>query len=387
MLDRVRMRMGFWDSVRSFFRSTPALPARPWHFVDDSEWAERLGAHDLAQAQVYGDWLEERGDTRAELIRQAAEPQFSDFVRTHATALFAEWGVHLVKPPEYGRPALEPSWRHGVLHGLSVRTEQPWVDAVGLVALPIAAHLRDFAVGVRPDSLGADDEALGALEVIGRRLPRLTSLFAGDFLYPSECEMSWAHVGNLSAAWKHFPALTTFKARGVVEALGDIDAPHLTHFVRETGSLTKGELESITRARWPKLTHLEVWFGDANYGADCTVEDVRPLLASTPPPALISLGLKNFEFVDGLISPLLESAWLKQVKHLDLSMGVLTDEGADELLRSRSRLAHLESLDLSRNLLSERHLPELKAICRQVVVEGQRLGEMDEDMRYVAVSE
>jgi hypothetical protein len=122
--------------------------------------------------------------------------------------------------------------------------------------------------------------------------------------------MSWSHVGNLSAAWKHVPALATFKARGVVEALGDIDAPNLTHFVRETGSLTKGELESITRARWPKLTHLEVWFGDENYGADCTVEDVRPLLASTPPPGLISLGLKNFEFADGLISPLLDSAWL-----------------------------------------------------------------------------
>jgi len=376
--------MGFWDSVRSLFRSTPPPPPLTWRFVDDSEWAERLGTHDLAQAQVYADWLEERGDTRAELIRRSADPGFEAFVRANAVPLFAEWGVLLSGLSSAGRPHLEPQWRHGVLTGLGVRGDAPWANADQLVRLPIASHLRSLSIGATADG---EDGTSEVLERIGARLPALTDLFVGDFFRPDECEMSWAQVGDLSATWKAFPNLTSFKARGLVEKLGDIDAPLLTHFVRETSGLGKDELGAIARARWPKLTHLEVWFGDENYGADCAVDDVRPLLASTPPVGLTSLGLKNFEFADGLISPLVESAWLKQVKHLDLSMGVLSDEGADELLRSRSRLAHLESLDLSRNLLSERHLAELKAVCRQVVVEGQRLGEMDEDMRYVAVGE
>lgn len=379
--------MGLWDSVRSFFGGTPAVPAAPpltWRFVDDAQWNDRLGEHDLVQAQVYADWLEEQGDTRAELIRRSADPGFDAFVGANAVPLFAEWAGLLSKKSSAGRPQLEPQWRHGVLTGLCVRGDAPWADADQLVRLPIASHLRSLSIGATADG---EDGTSEVLERLGARLPGLTDLFIGDFIYPSECEMSWAQVGDLSATWKAFPNLTSFKARGMVEKLGAIDAPRLTRFVCETSSLGKEALSSVVRARWPRLTHLELWFGDENCGANCTVDDVRPLLASPPPAGLISLGLKNFEFTDGLISPLLESAWLRQVKHLDLSMGVLTDEGADELLRSRSRLAHLESLDLSRNLLSERHLAELKAVCRQVLVEGQRLGEMDEDMRYVAVGE
>lgn len=382
--------MGLWDRIRGLFGGAP--PAReaenagaplPWKFVDDAEWAERLGAHDGSQAQIYGDWLEERGDTRAELIRRAADPGFEAFVRENATALFAEWARHL-DAERSRRARLETDWRHGVLRGLAVRTERAWQDAAELLALPVTAHVRSLALGAGAEQEGPTPERL---ELISQRAPRLTSLFAGDFVYPDECEMSWAQVGDLSAVWRHFPALSSFKARGVVASLGDIDAPNLTHFVRETSGLTKDEISAIARARWPKLTHLEVWFGDENYGANCVVEDVKPLLAAPPPPGLISLGLRNFEFADGLISPLLESAWLGQVKHLDLSLGVLTDEGADELLRSRSRIAHLETLDLSKCLLSERHLEELKVACRKVVVDGQRLDEMDEDMRYVAVGE
>lgn len=383
--------MGLWDSLRSLLSGTAAPPTPPleWRFVDDREWAERLDAleregADPTLVQVYGDWLEERGDTRAELLRRFGKPGFDDFVHAHAATLFADWAPQRLRPRERQRPALGLEWRQGVLFGLSVRTESPWTDARELVTRPLCAHLRAVGIGARPESEEATAEAL---EHLARHVPRLRSLHVGDFVYPDECEMSWARAGDLSSTWKLMPTLTSFKAQGLVGDLGDIVAPNLTRFVRETSGLTKQELASITHARWPDLTHLELWFGAEQYGAECSIDDLRPLLAKAPPPHLTSLGLRNCEFADELMGVLLGSPWLRQVKRLDLSLGTLTDEGAAELLSSRVRVAHLEALDLSRNLLGEQHLAELASVCGAVSLEGQRREDMEEDLRYVAVGE
>lgn len=199
--------------------------------------------------------------------------------------------------------------------------------------------------------------------------------------------MSWAQTGELSALWSVAPQLTEVKVRGLVEDLGSIAAPNLLRFTRETSGLKRSELSSILAATWPKLEHLELWFGDANYGAEPSAEDAAPLLEGKGLPALSSLGICNFEFIDALVERLVHSPLLPRLKRLDLSKGCLTAEGAEVLIRHRARFAHLEAIDLSQNLVSEAAQAELRAALPKVTLDGQRLDELEEDMRFVAVGE
>ena len=377
--------MGLLERLTAWLRGPPPEPPRTWTFVDDAEWQERLsGDFDFATAQVYGDWLEERGDTRAELIRAAGTPGFDDFVRSNARSMLAELApAFLEEVGDGARRDVDLEWRFGVLVGFALRGETPWERLPQLRWLPIARHLRRLALAPgRPHTRGAEAGDFDTLT----HFHALDDLFVGDFEYPTECEMSWAELGDLSTLWRAVPKLKRLKLRGLVRDFGVIELPALTHFTWETSGHARQNLASLLDARLPKLEHLELWFGDPNYGAECSVDDVRPLLHRDL-PLVTSLGLKNFEFTDGLVEPLLGSPLLPRLRRLDLSLGCLTDEGADELLRGRARLSHLEVLDLSRNVLSDAHFAELKTLCREVRLEGQRRDEMDDDMRYVAVGE
>jgi hypothetical protein len=380
--------MGLWDSLRAFFAPTPASnpERREWRFVDDGEWLARLDTP--GTLGVYADWLEEHGDARFELIRRFGTERFTPFLEANAEALFGPLAKSLLLDPttrlRAGRRAqLEPHWQGGVLRGVSVRTERVLDDTLTLLRLPIARTVRRLAFGVPLDSLL--DEA--PAKELATLTPRIDELFFGDFVYPDECEMSWARLEDLSRVWKTFPALQRFKARGLVESLGEIDAPVLTHFARETSGLTKAELRSITTARWPKLTHLEVWFGDTNYGAECDVRDVEPLLQRSM-PALVSLGLCNFEFCDLLLERLLASPLLRQLKRLDLSKGALGAEGVSLLVKNRAAFEHLEVLDLSECQLSPTEVAQLEGLCAVVNLDDQREPwDDDGSARYVAVGE
>ena len=390
--------MGLWDRIRGVFGGAPAKAADPslvradWRFVsDDGEWAARVaGEPDASVWPVFADWLEEQGDARAELIRRSlAGNAFDAFVDANAAevlGLLASRERRTVSPGD--RPLLELEWRHGLLHGAGVRTEDVWADVGHLLRLPVARYLARLSVGL--GSNGALDSATTAETLQTLATPgaaHLRSLFVGDFEYPTECEMSWAQTGELSALWTAAPQLTEVKVRGLVEDLGRIAAPNLVRFTRETSGLKRSELSSILEARWPKLEHLELWFGEANYGAEPTAEDAAPLLEGKGLPALTSLGLCNFEFIDALVDRLVSSPLLPRLKRLDLSKGCLTAEGAGMLVRHRDRFAHLEAIDLTQNLVSEAAQAELQAALPRVQLDGQRLDELEEDMRFVAVGE
>ncbi len=46
----------------------------------------------------------------------------------------------------------------------------------------------------------------------------------------------------------------------------------------------------------PKIKHLELYYGTDEYGGDCSIAEVIPLLGRTDLPKLEYLGLKNSEF-------------------------------------------------------------------------------------------
>lgn len=389
--------MGLWDRIRGVFGGAPAKAADPslvradWRFVaDDAEWAGRIaGDPDASVWPVFADWLEEQGDARAELIRRAlAGDAFDAFVDANASDVLGLLASRERKTHDRSdRPLLELEWHNGLLRGAGVRTDKVWDDVGHLLRLPVARYLARLSVGLGDNGALEAATTAEALQTLAGHAAHLRSLFLGDFVYPDECEMSWAQTGELSALWTVAPQLTELKIRGLVEDLGRIAAPNLVRFTRETSGLKRSELASILEAHWPKLEHLEVWFGDENYGAEPTAEEVAPLLEGKGLPGLTSLGLCNFAFADALVERLVSSPLLPRLKRLDLSKGCLTAEGAQVLARHRDRFAHLEALDLSQNLLSEEAQAELQAALPRVQLDRQRLDELEEDMRFVAVGE
>jgi len=77
---------------------------------------------------------------------------------------------------------------------------------------------------------------------------------------------------------------------------------------------------------------------------------------------------------------------LPQLTRLDLSMGVMTDEGAELLAARKDAFQHLAELDVSRNYLTKAGLAALKGIAKSVVSTEQCETD-DPEYRHPSVGE
>jgi hypothetical protein len=199
-------------------------------------------------------------------------------------------------------------------------------------------------------------------------------------------QISWYHVGDVAPLWRAAPGLESIHIIAGEFELGTIVAPGLKHAIFKTGGLSKASGLSIARASAPKLEYLDVYYGDDNYGGDCTVKDVQPLLDRTDLPALRHLGLMNAMFTDELCAQLPRAKILRQLRELDLSLGCMTDVGAAALAEHRDAFAHLDVLDVTENYLSPTGVAALKGLAKRVIADEQRDDE-DPEYRHPCVSE
>jgi uncharacterized protein (TIGR02996 family) len=346
---------------------------------------------------VYGDWLQAQGDPRGELVAlHAALREKPDDAKRRDEA-----AAHLLKHKDalLGEVAeyteyLELTWHLGFLEKVAVKltyeANDEGISAEGdvlpaLFQSPSARFLRGLTLGCV--SFEGDNNYAEAIKRIAKDAPKtLKDLYIGDFT-SEECELSWSGLGKAAPLWQAFPKLEKVRLRAGSMDLGTLDLPECRELVIETGGLTKDELKAVAKAQWPKLEKLELWFGDDNYGADCTVKDVRALLDGAGMPRLQWLGLRNADFVNELVPELATAKVLPRLKTLDLSMGVLTHPGAEALLKHWDAFGHLERLDLSESLLAAADVERLTAKSKAVVADDQRGDGTDEDDRYVAVGE
>jgi hypothetical protein len=137
--------------------------------------------------------------------------------------------------------------------------------------------------------------------------------------------------------------------------LGDIDLPALRSFDIWTGGFTSANMVSITAARWPLLERLALRFGDPGegLGGTCILDDILPLLASAELPNLMHLGLGNAAFIDQAIPYLARSPLLRQLRTLDISLGMLSDAGAEALLTHADAFSHLAWIDVSDSFIRD----------------------------------
>jgi hypothetical protein len=113
------------------------------------------------------------------------------------------------------------------------------------------------------------------------------------------------------------------------------------------GGLSSENLRSISGAIWPQVERLEVFCGDPTVGdVSGSIDDIMPILSGEGLPRLRHLGLTCCGFLDDLVGRLDQMAILPQLTTLDFSLGALSDEAENVLYEKRTRLSHLQILQL-----------------------------------------
>lgn len=228
---------------------------------------------------------------------------------------------------------------------------------------------------------------IAEIAALAERMPDLRALFLAD-MTPDECEISWIQHGDITPLFAAFPALEVLRVRGSKGlTLAPVTHTALRELTFETGGLPGEVARAVAASDFPALEHLELWFGEEEYGCDATLPDIAPVLAGERLPALRHLGLRNCEFADLLAAALAEAPIVPRLTSLDLSLGLLSDEGVEALLDGRP-LTHLTSLDLHWHVISDDGLERLGSALPAVRIDtSESQTEEAEDERYVAVGE
>jgi len=331
---------------------------------------------------VYGDWLEEAGDPRGELVaiqaQHARDPGNPELLaaqralfRRHADVLLGGLDGFL-SPRGRAGPLLRLSWEYGFIWTANVTATGHSTDELvaGLRALlehPSARFLHALSLGAPPDNDWG--RVISLLVETGEHPLRI--LFLGDSSPASpDPRPAFAPLGDLSCLWPAVPYLACLELRGGTMTVGRLDLPSLRELVVETSALQRETVRALCSRRWPHLEKLVLWFGDRR--CTSTLADLELLFDGTLFPALRHLGLRNCAFVDRACHALAGAKITRQLRVLDLSLGVLTELGADALLSGRSALSNLAVLDLHHHYIGPHARAALSDLARFVDLTGGR---------------
>lgn len=258
-----------------------------------------------------------------------------------------------------------------------------------LLAEPEVGKLEALVVGAWCfDSTRSSADIVEMLAASASLLGRLRALFVGDIMV-EEQEISWIRQSDISPLFLGLPGLRTLRVRGGDGLeVGTIRHDELRELAFETGGLPGRVIRSVATAALPQLERLELWLGEEGYGYDGTLDMLEPLLDAGRFPRLRYLGIKNSPHQDDIARMVAASPILEQLEILDLSMGALTDAGAEALLAS-GKLGTLATLDIHHHYVSDGVVARLRQAVAQVddaaVQQGDESG--GEVYRYIAVSE
>ena len=352
--------------------------------------------YDTGSYSVLADWLQDRGDPRGELIAlqlaNKARPAI-DLIDASAAYFLGPLAEH-VKCYDglYYKPAPDAfTWRFGFIHAARMSYNQYWNSEFKgdiaqvlelLLGHPSGRFLTELTMMYNDDP--ADDDLQQLIDVLAKLAPQtLRRIIIGDDVD----QISWYHVGNLSELWHAVPKLDVLEIEAGSFTLGKIELPSLRRAVFKTGSLSTASGKALATASWPRIEHLEIYYGDEMYGGDCSMKQVQPLLDRTDLKSLTELGLMDSMFADELCIALPRAKIVPQLRKLDLSCGMMTDEGARTLATHADAFAHLEVLDVSDNYLSSDGIKAVKRIAKKVITDTQKDDDGDPEMRWVSVGE
>ena len=236
------------------------------------------------------------------------------------------------------------------LAGKKVRNFEPEKPLARFVSSPGADRVP--AILLSPLDAQA---SIDALTLAAERLPSLRALYIAD----GEDEISWIEPSNVAELLEAFPNLAHLQVRGASDpTLGNVEQLALERLIVESVEISADFLKQIAELRWPKLKHLELWLGAAQF-VETKKEDLEPLLRSDKFPVLETLGLCNSEFTDVAVEALAGSPMLQRIQTLDLSGGTLSNPGAERLLAACAG-TRLERIKLHHHFVSNKLISELR---------------------------
>ncbi|MEH2201757.1 HEAT repeat domain-containing protein [Nostoc sp.] len=218
------------------------------------------------------------------------------------------------------------------------------------------------------------------------KLTNLKAVFIGD-VTDNEGMISQMSHNYISPVLEAYPNLEILKIRGgnTHRMFNPIRHEKLKALIIETGGLRKESLLQLYSLQLPALEHLEIWLGSFNYRCTCYVEDLFPLFYGDLFPNLIYLGLRNSEYTNEIVREIVQAPVLQKIQVLDISLGNLTDEGAEFLLNYPA-INQLDILNISETYVNDEMLELLWQMDVNVIAEGNRVYEYEGD-RYCTVAE
>lgn len=363
---------------------------------------------DLDAWSVYGDWLQEEGDPRGELVsleveaargndNAAAQKRRAELLAEHENAWLGKKLVEAIEMQNDGDEVLEIEWKLGFIHKVTLRANWDFGGEMTvpemfreLIKLESFKFVNEIVFGCTDLEGETDfDDVMLPLSKVGK-LPSIRRLTVGEYDY-EEQELTWVKVGNCGRLWPVLPNLEFFKARGGGISLGKLEHEHLEELVLETAGLPKDAVKSLAAAKLPSLVKLDAWIGNEErseeHGEHSDIDDLKPLLTGVGVPKLKHLGLKNCDYQDDIAVALATAPIVAQLETLDLSMGVMAEAGAQAVIEHSGHFAHLSKIDLSDNCIDDAEVAALQEkFGDKVDVDGQEPSE-DEDDRYISVSE
>jgi hypothetical protein len=256
-----------------------------------------------------------------------------------------------------------------------------------LSSSPESASLTSLIIGDWGQAYeNSSEEAVAALVTHSASFPSLRKLVIGEMSY-EECEISWIIQSDLSSLLPAFPELLSLTIQGGNGlSLTALKHDKLEELIIISGGLGKTVLNHIAVSQLPNLRKLELYLGVDNYGFDGSLADLLPLIEAGKFPKLTYLGLKNSEIQDEIAGAVADAPVLDQLETLDLSLGTLSDVGA-ELLLSSERIKGLKALNLSHHYMSDEMISRWQKSGLPVDVSDKQESDDEEDWRYPSITE
>ncbi|MFT3692673.1 MAG: hypothetical protein QM831_06000 [Kofleriaceae bacterium] len=312
--------------------------------------------------EVYADYLQQRGDPRGELMalqhaastNSALQPTVTAFIRDHWAALLgplAEFHPQVVR------------WKLGLLDHVTIASANAKAALGMLLTKSIGQSVRSLCIPADP-----------ALVTLIREFPPhyVRELTIGPESFAVPRTIGTQRVGDLSRLVEALPDLRSLVVEGSqIEFARRPESDSLERLVLRTAGLPYDALGGVVAMRTPKLKELEVWFGRRLDNNPPAWNRIAALIARRDLPELRTLGLRNAEFSLAIAQTIVEAPLLRQLKVLDLSLGVLSSSDAYYLVRSRDRLRHLARLDISHNYVSPARVAEIRTAVADVRADGQ----------------
>ncbi|MFI7029751.1 STM4015 family protein [Microbispora rosea] len=232
----------------------------------------------------------------------------------------------------------------------------------------------------------SSEHIVGRLADAAARFPGLRSLFLGA-ISSDQAEISWIQQSDVTPLLEAFPRLERLEVRGGTGLeLRPVRHESLRVLRFETGGLPAEVVRAVGACDLLGLERLDLWLGVQDYGGNATVADLAPILSGERLPALRHLGLQDSEIQDEIVAAVASAPVVARLESLALSMGVLTDAGAEALLGGQP-LTHLHTLDLHHHFLTDAMAARVAEALPGVEVDLSRREKPVDDWRYVAVSE